>query len=103
MQHKNVQKCDCCDNLVSAIRIAPSPIRFRKSLYSLMQQELLKLGMQGDLSLAHTKGLIVAFNYTYKNAAEIVRSEEVCKALAKVASDFYSELIKSQSLNYYCG
>lgn len=101
MSYKYVQKCNCCDEQISIIRISSICIQHKYELICLMHDALEALGVKGRLALACTDELIVAFNYAYANEAELKLSEQICDKLLDVASDFYWKQVSEPEINYY--
>jgi len=66
-----------------------------------MHDELEALGMKGTFALACTDEVIVGFNYSYANQAELELSDTMCDSLHAIASDFYWKQVSEPEICYY--
>ena len=101
MTYKYVQKCLCCDDQISIIRIPAICVTHKYELICLMHDELENIGMNGTLALGCTEELIVAFNYTYANETELANSETMCDSLCEIASNFSWKQVSVPKISYY--
>jgi hypothetical protein len=101
MSYKYVQKCQCCDEQISIIRIPAICVTHKYELICLMHDELEKLGMKGTLGLGCTDELIVAFNYGYASEAELELSEQMCDRLREIANAFSWRQVSEPEISYY--
>lgn len=90
-----IQKCDCCDAIVSRVYTPFVNISFKEKLIIEMIYTLTENGVKGNISLICTEDFVIGFQYEYRTKKEQKLAGYICNDL----TDLCEVLSKSQITN----